>query len=32
VKPNRSNEPVFKIYQSNWRFLVKEVSPGSDTT
>jgi hypothetical protein len=32
VKPNRSNESVFTIYQSNWRFLEKEVSPGSDTT
>jgi hypothetical protein len=32
VKPNRSNEPVFTIYQSNWRILVKEVSLGSDTT
>jgi hypothetical protein len=32
VKPNRSNEPVFTIYQSNCRFLVKEVSLGSDTT
>jgi hypothetical protein len=32
VKPNSSNELVFTIYQSNWRFLVKEVSRGSDTT
>jgi hypothetical protein len=32
VKPNRSNEPVFTIYQSNWRILVKEVGPDSDTT
>jgi hypothetical protein len=32
MKPNRSNEPVFTIYQLNWRFLVKEVSPDSDTT
>jgi hypothetical protein len=32
VKPNHSNEPIFTIYQSNWHILVKEVSPGSDTT
>jgi hypothetical protein len=32
VKPNRSNELVFTIYQLNWRFLVMEMSPGSDTT
>jgi hypothetical protein len=32
VKPYRSNEPVFTIYQLNWCFLVKEVSPDSDTT
>jgi hypothetical protein len=32
VKPNRFNEPIFTIYQLNWHFLAKEVSPGSDTT
>jgi hypothetical protein len=32
MKPNHSNEPVFTIYQSNLCILVKEVSPGSDTT
>jgi hypothetical protein len=32
VKPNRFNELVFTIYQSNWCFLVKNVSPDSDTT
>jgi hypothetical protein len=32
MKPNHSNVLIFTIYQPNWRFLVKEVSPDSDTT